>query len=45
MPCEGKGFLAHNIVPVAKPLERIPDLAEIYDDRFLPPREERMPLK
>jgi hypothetical protein len=26
-------------------LTRIPELAEIYDDRFLPPREERIPLK
>jgi hypothetical protein len=26
-------------------LTRTPELAEIYDDRFLPPREERIPLK
>ena len=26
-------------------LARTPELADIYDDRFLPPREERMPLK
>jgi len=26
-------------------LTRIPELTEIYDDRFLPPREQRMPLK
>jgi len=26
-------------------LTRIPELAEIYDDRFLPPREDRIPLK
>ncbi len=39
--------LARNIGQVAKAfgLTRTPELAEIYDDRFLPPREERMPLK
>jgi hypothetical protein len=26
-------------------LTRTPELAEVYDDRFLPPREERIPLK
>jgi hypothetical protein len=26
-------------------LTRIPELPEIYDDRFLPPREERIPFK
>jgi NitT/TauT family transport system substrate-binding protein len=37
--------LAQNIVQVGKAfgLARIPELTEIYDDRFLPPREERMP--
>ena len=36
-----------NIVQVGKAfgLTRVPELAEIYDDRFLPPREERIPLK
>ena len=39
--------LAQNIAQVgtAFGLTRIPELAEIYDDRFLPPREERIPLK
>jgi NitT/TauT family transport system substrate-binding protein len=39
--------LAQNIAQVAKAfgLARTPDLAEIYDDRFLPPREERMPVQ
>ena len=39
--------LARNIGQVAKAfgLARTPDLADIYDDRFLPPRDERMPLK
>jgi NitT/TauT family transport system substrate-binding protein len=39
--------LAQNIVQVGKAfgLTRIPELPEIYDDRFLPPREERIPLK
>jgi NitT/TauT family transport system substrate-binding protein len=38
--------LASNITQVGKAfgLTRVPALAEIYDDRFLPPREERMPL-
>jgi len=39
--------LVQNIAQVGKAfgLTRIPELAEIYDDRFLPPREERIPLK
>jgi len=39
--------LARNIGQVAKAfgLTRTPELADIYDDRFLPPRDERMPLK
>jgi NitT/TauT family transport system substrate-binding protein len=39
--------LAQNIAQVGKAfgLTRIPDVSEIYDDRFLPPREERMPLQ
>jgi len=39
--------LAQNIAQVAKAfgLARVPELTEIYDDRFLPPRDERMPLK
>jgi NitT/TauT family transport system substrate-binding protein len=39
--------LAQNIAQVGKAfgLARIPELAEIYDDRFLPPREERMPIR
>ncbi len=39
--------LAQNIAQVGKAfgLTRIPELDEIYDDRFLPPREERIPLK
>jgi NitT/TauT family transport system substrate-binding protein len=38
--------LASNIAQVGKAfgLTRVPELAEVYDDRFLPPREERMPL-
>ena len=38
--------LARNIAQVGKAfgLTRVPELTEIYDDRFLPPREERMPL-
>jgi NitT/TauT family transport system substrate-binding protein len=38
--------LAQNIAQVGKAfaLARIPDVAEIYDDRFLPPREERVPI-
>jgi len=38
--------LAQNIAQVGKAfgLTRIPALAEIYDDRFLPPRDERLPL-
>jgi NitT/TauT family transport system substrate-binding protein len=38
--------LARNIGQVAKAfgLTRIPDLTEIYDERFLPPRDERIPL-
>ncbi len=38
--------LAQNIAEVGKAfgLTRIPTLAEIYDDRFLPPRDERLPL-
>jgi hypothetical protein len=37
-PCIG-------LVGKAFGLTRIPELAEIYDDRFLPPREERIPLQ
>ena len=39
--------LAGNIAQAGKAfgLTRIPELTEIYDDRFLPPREQRMPLK
>jgi NitT/TauT family transport system substrate-binding protein len=39
--------LAQNIAQVGKAfgLTRIPEVAEIYDDRFLPPREERMPIQ
>src|SRR6516165_9302809 len=39
--------LVQNIAQVGRAfgLTRIPELAEIYDDRFLPPREERIPLK
>jgi NitT/TauT family transport system substrate-binding protein len=39
--------LAQNIAQVGKAfgLTRIPDVSDIYDDRFLPPREERMPLQ
>jgi NitT/TauT family transport system substrate-binding protein len=38
--------LTQNIGQVAKAfgLARTPELSEIYDDRFLPPRDERMPL-
>jgi len=38
--------MARNLGQVAKALglTRVPDVADIYDDRFLPPREERMPL-
>jgi NitT/TauT family transport system substrate-binding protein len=38
---------AQNIAQVGKAfgLARIPDVSEIYDDRFLPPRDERMPLQ
>lgn len=41
-----RGRMARNLEQVAKAfgLARVPDVAEIYDDRFLPPREERMPL-
>src|ERR1700736_3398403 len=39
--------LAQNIELVAKAfgLARLPQVSEIYDDRFLPPREERMPIR
>jgi hypothetical protein len=39
--------LAPNIAQVGRAfgLTRIPELAEIYGDRFLPPREGRIPLK
>ena len=39
--------VAQNIAQVGKAfgLTRTPELPEIYDDRFLPPREERLPLK
>jgi NitT/TauT family transport system substrate-binding protein len=39
--------LIQNIAQVAKAfgLTRAPEAAEIYDDRFLPPREERMPVQ
>lgn len=39
--------LAQNIAQVGKAfgLTRIPELTEIYDDRFLPSREERIPLQ
>jgi NitT/TauT family transport system substrate-binding protein len=39
--------LAQNIAQVGKAfgLTRIPEVAEIYDDRFLPPREERLPIQ
>jgi NitT/TauT family transport system substrate-binding protein len=39
--------LARNISEVGKAfgLARLPDVAEIYDERFLPPRQERMPIK
>ena len=38
--------MARNLEQVAKALglTRVPEVADIYDDRFLPPREERMPL-
>jgi NitT/TauT family transport system substrate-binding protein len=39
--------LARNIGQVGKAfgLVRLPQVSEIYDERFLPPREERMPIK
>jgi NitT/TauT family transport system substrate-binding protein len=39
--------LIANIGQVGKAfgLERLPQVTDIYDDRFLPPREERMPVK
>jgi hypothetical protein len=39
--------LARNIGQVGKAfgLARLPDVTEIYDERFLPSREERMPIK
>ncbi len=39
--------LARNIDQAGKAfgLARLPQVSEIYDDRFLPPREERMPIK
>jgi NitT/TauT family transport system substrate-binding protein len=39
--------LAQNIAQVGKAfgLTRVPDVAEIYDDRFMPPLEERLPLQ
>jgi NitT/TauT family transport system substrate-binding protein len=42
-----RNHLARNIAQVAKAfgLARVPDVSEIYDDRFLPPREERMPIE
>jgi len=38
--------LAQNIAQVGKAfgLTRVPEVSEIYDDRFLPPRDERMPI-
>jgi NitT/TauT family transport system substrate-binding protein len=38
--------LAQNIAQVGKAfgLTRTPEVSEIYDDRFLPPRDERMPI-
>ena len=42
-----RDHLKRNIAQVANAfsLSRIPEVDEIYDDRFLPPREERMPLE
>jgi NitT/TauT family transport system substrate-binding protein len=42
-----RDHLARNIAQVAMAfgLARTPDITEIYDDRFLPPREERMPIE
>jgi NitT/TauT family transport system substrate-binding protein len=42
-----RDHLARNIAQVAKAfaLSRIPEVEEIYDDRFLPPREDRMPVE
>ena len=42
-----RGRLARNIAEVGRAfgLARLPDVTEIYDERFLPPREERMPIK
>jgi NitT/TauT family transport system substrate-binding protein len=42
-----RDHLARNIAQVAKAfaLTRIPEVDEIYDERFLPPREERMPVE
>jgi NitT/TauT family transport system substrate-binding protein len=39
--------LVSNIREVGKAfgLERLPQVSDIYDERFLPPREERMPIK
>jgi NitT/TauT family transport system substrate-binding protein len=39
--------LAQNIAQVGKAfgLTRVPDVTEIYDDRFMPPLEERLPLQ
>jgi NitT/TauT family transport system substrate-binding protein len=39
--------LAQNIAQVGKAfgLTRIPELTKIYDDRFLPPRDERLPIQ
>ena len=39
--------LARNVELVGNAfgLTRLPQVSEIYDDRFLPPREERMPIK
>jgi NitT/TauT family transport system substrate-binding protein len=39
--------LVSNIREVGKAfgLERLPQVSDIYDERFLPPREERMPVK
>jgi NitT/TauT family transport system substrate-binding protein len=38
--------LAQNIAQVGRAfgLTRVPEVSEIYDDRFLPPRDERMPI-
>ena len=42
-----RGRLARNIAEVGRAfgLARLPDATEIYDERLLPPREERMPIK